>query len=90
MAWSFDLIVDMLTNENRMARELDPAGHESLRQAKELRRQYQRIGGQTNGRSLTQAVTDEFGLPADSLGHWQASSKVRPWQEPVAGHGVTP
>ena len=49
MAWSFDLIMDMLTNENRVARELDPAGHQSLRQAKELRRQYQRIGGRRNG-----------------------------------------
>ncbi len=90
MAWSFDLIVDMLTNENRMARELDPAGHQSLRQAKELRRQYRRIGGRPNGQSLTEAVSDEFGLPTDALGHWQASSKVRPWHEPVASHGVAP
>lgn len=90
MAWSFDLIVDMLTDQNLMARQLDPSGNQSLRQSKELRRQYQRIGGQRNGRPLAEAVEDEFGLPPESLGHWAASTKVRPWQETVASHGVVP
>ncbi|MEE8478050.1 MAG: zinc dependent phospholipase C family protein [Gemmatimonadales bacterium] len=90
MAWSFDLIVDMLTEQNQMARELDPSGTESLRQSKELRRQYQRIGGRRNGRQLAEAVEDEFGLPTESLGHWDASTKVRPWQETVTSHGVVP
>jgi hypothetical protein len=90
MAWSFDLIVDMLTDENRVARHQDPSGHDALRRSKELRREARRIGGVGNGRSLVDTVTASFGLPDARLGHWDASSKTRPWAGDPASHGVAP
>ena len=90
MGWSFDMILDMLTARNRMARDLDPSGSEKLRLSKELRREEQRIGGRRNGKRLLNSVQEQFGLPDSSLGHWDESTRVRPWFDEDPVHGVVP
>jgi len=79
VAWSFDLIIDMLTAENRMARHLDPSGQTALRDAKEMRRNGLRVGARRNPRRLEESVRTRFALPDTSLGHWGTSQVARPW-----------
>ena len=90
MAWSFDMIMDMLTEQNRMSRDFDPSGSEKLRLSKELRREEQQIAGRGNGKSLLAQVRKQFGLPDTSLGYWEDSARVRPWFDEEAAHGVAP
>ena len=90
MGWSFDMILDMLTARNRLARDFDPSGSDKLRLSKELRREEQRIAGRRNGKRLVESVQEQFGLPESSLGHWEESARVRPWFDETATHGVVP
>lgn len=89
MAWSFDLILDMMTGMNVEAREHDPAGRKALRDSKELRRRYRTIGGNANGGRLEDEVEERFGLRELELGYWNESNRVLPWHE-ASPHGVTP
>ncbi len=90
MAWSFDMILDMLTEHNQMARDFDPSGSGKLRLSKELRREELQVGGRRNGKRLLEQVREQFGLPQDSLGYWDKSEKVRPWYAENVAHGVAP
>jgi len=83
MAWSFDLIVDVLSGTNALARHSDPAGAQALGRAKSMRKEGMRVGGARDPQKLLQLTEQHFGLGRLELGYWQDSTAKLPWREEV-------
>lgn len=79
MAWSFDFILDMLTDRNMLARNLDPAGQEALGHAKDLTRGERRIDRLRPGSPLLERVEERFRLPDEPLVYWSEATQHKPW-----------
>lgn len=79
MAAAFQLIMEMLSDDDGAARKLDPSGESSLGLAKHLRIDVMREGVPGNGDALAALADEHFGLPDYRLDYWESSGAQRPW-----------
>ncbi len=88
MAWSFDLIVDVLSGTDAVARHRDPAGAEALGMAKSMRKEGMKVGGARDPKRLLQLTEERFGLDQPQLGYWDNSQPKLPWRNQAEPHRV--
>ncbi len=81
MAVAFEYVMQLLGEPDAAARRLDPAGHQALRLAKQMRRQALQEGGREEPERIEETAEQHFGLPAPALAYWQASRAQRPWRD---------
>lgn len=80
MALSYEFVMEMLGDDNPMARRLDPAGAEPLRAAQSLRREAREVGGTAGAQRLQEMAERDFGLPRKAdLIYWRQLTTPRPW-----------
>ncbi|UCD23422.1 MAG: zinc dependent phospholipase C family protein [Gemmatimonadota bacterium] len=82
MAVSFQLIMEVLSQTDSLAKRLDPAGESSLQLAKRMRVDVMRNRLPGDHPTLSRFANEHFGLPKYELGFWATSESTRPWREP--------
>ncbi len=80
MAMSFDVIMELLSVPDSVARRLDPAGEEPLRTAKGMRRQALLAGAWRDSGRLRDAAEAHFGLPDRENPFWRSAKVKAPWR----------
>ncbi len=81
MSIAFQLVMEILSESEGMARRLDPSGEASLSLAKRMRLDVvrNRISGDYG--TLSELAAEHFGLPEYGLSFWDTSDAQRPWQD---------
>ena len=87
MAVAFEYVMQLLGEPDAAARRLDPAGHQALRLAKQMRRQALQEGGREEPERIEETAEQHFGLPTPPLAYWQASRAQRPWRDRASESG---
>lgn len=90
LAVAYDYTVEVLRNEGRRARLLDPIGHRPLAQAKRIRRQALVKGGWSDREQMLETAVSHFGIPNEPLEYWLDSAVEKPWTLPHRGAGLLP
>ncbi len=80
MGLSFQLIMEMLSAANGLARKLDPAGEASLGLAKRMRLDVVTNRFPADTERLSSLAHDHFGLPTYATAFWETSLSQRPWE----------
>lgn len=86
MSLAFQLVMELLSGEDGIARRLDPSGEASLMLAKKLRLDVVRNSAPDDVETLSALAREHFGLPAYRLGYWENSGAQRPWRDREAGN----
>ncbi len=81
MAVAFEYVMEMLGEKDAAARRLDPAGHQALKLAKQMRRQALQEGGRDDPGRMSETAEQHFGLPSPPLAYWKQSRAQRPWRD---------
>jgi len=81
MAVAFEYVMEMLGEKDAAARRLDPAGHQALKLAKQMRRQALQEGGRDDPGRMFETAEQHFGLPSPPLAYWKQSRAQRPWRD---------
>ncbi|NIN11570.1 MAG: hypothetical protein GTN62_08710 [Gemmatimonadales bacterium] len=81
MGVAFQLIMQLLSQEEGSVRRLDPAGRASLGLAKRMRLDVVRSRLPADYESLTSLAGEHFGLPPYHLSYWETSDAQRPWRD---------
>lgn len=84
MALSFQMVMEMLSEKEGMARRLDPAGEVSLNLAKRMRLDVVRNRLPADIPTLSSLADDHFGLPDYEQNFWESSEAQRPWADQAA------
>ena len=84
MGLSFQLVMEMLSAVDGIARRLDPAGEASLGLAKRMRLDVMRNRIPNSTARLTALADEHFGLPDYVTEFWHSSVAQRPWKDRVA------
>ncbi len=81
MAVAFEYVMETIGQPEAAARRLDPAGHQALLLAKQMRRRALQEGGRQDPARMQATAEQHFGLPTPSLEYWKASRSQRPWRD---------
>lgn len=90
LAVAYDYTIEVLRNEGKRARLLDPIGHRPLMQAKRIRRQALMKGDWSDRDRMLETAVSHFGVPTDPLEYWLDSAVERPWVTPHVGASLIP
>ncbi len=88
MGVAFQLIMEVLGEQETLARRLDPSGDASLHLAKRIRMDVMRSRIPGDPSRLSTLAGQHFGLPAYDLSLWEGSGAQRPWRDRGNGTGV--
>lgn len=82
MAAAFQLVMELLNEEDGVAHRLDPSGEASLKLAKRMRLDVMRARLPGDRGHLAELAEEHFGLPDYDLRFWETSGAQPPWQRP--------
>ena len=79
MAAAFQLVMEVLSDNDGIAKKLDPSGESSLHLAKKIRLDVMRNRILGDRATLYALAQDSFGLPSWHLPFWEISEAKNPW-----------
>jgi hypothetical protein len=88
MGVAFELVMEVLSEDEGLAQRLDPSGEASLGLAKKMRLDVMRNRLPKDPTRLSSIASKHFGLPSYPLQFWETSVHSRPWI--ADGNGARP
>ncbi|MBE0591705.1 MAG: zinc dependent phospholipase C family protein [Gemmatimonadales bacterium] len=88
MGVAFQLVMEVLAEEDSLAHRLDPSGEASLSLAKRMRIDVMRSRLPRDPTRLSAVASRHFGLPTYHLDHWERSVHDRPWWDRQSDSGA--
>ncbi len=79
MGAAFQLVMELLSEEDGAAHRLDPSGEASLKLAKRMRLDVMKAKLPADRDQLAELADEHFGLPKYDLSFWESSDTHRPW-----------
>lgn len=79
LAAAYQLVMEVLSESDSMAKKLDPSGESSMHLAKRLRLDVVRNRIPDDHEALVELAEESFGLPNWNLSYWETATVPQPW-----------